>query len=148
MSLLNYTTKIKAEKTASEVTSILVRSGARQIMSEYDSNGKASGISFSLTTPDGVRGFTLPINSEPIAKILCADPAARSYLKPTPADHARNVAWRIIKDWLEAQMALIETNMVTFEQVMLPYMRTMDGGTFYEAYLQGVGTKALTTGEA
>jgi hypothetical protein len=147
VSLLNYTTKIKAEKTAGEVTRILVRGGARQIMNEFDAGGNASGVSFSITTPDGIRGFTLPINYKPVEKILAADPVASRFGGNEKETHARNVAWRIVKDWLEAQMALIETNMVTFEQVMLPYMRAVDGGTFYEAYLHGEGTKALTQGE-
>jgi hypothetical protein len=139
MSLLNYSTTVKAEKTAGEVTQILVKGGARQIMSEYDAEGAVSAISFSVMTPRGFNGFTLPVDWKPVLKIL-NDDSKVPYSKKTN-EHARNVAWRIIKDWLEAQMALIETSMVTFEQVMLPYMRSVDGQTFYEAYLQGQGTQ-------
>ena len=143
MSLLNYTTSVKSAKTIGEVTQLLIKGGARQIMSEFDVNGEATGITFSVATPLGVRGFTLPVNAEPVRLILQED--SNPSLRPshrTP-EHARNVAWRIIKDWLEAQLALIETEMVTFDQVMLPYMRSIDGGTFYESYIAGVGTKAL-----
>jgi hypothetical protein len=45
---------------------------------------------------------------------------------------ARRVAWRITKDWLDAQLALIETEMVPLEQVMLPYMTTDSGQTVFE----------------
>lgn len=139
MSLLNYSTTIKAAKTASEITQILVKGGARQIMSEFDAEGNASGISFSTMTADGVRGFSLPVNAEPVLRILKKDPKVPQRLKTS--EQAANVAWRIMKDWLEAQMALIATEMVTIDQVMLPYMRTIDGGTFYDSYRQGLGTQ-------
>jgi hypothetical protein len=35
-------------------------------------------------------------------------------------DQAVRVSWRIIKDWVEAQMALVETQMVTTAQVFCP----------------------------
>jgi len=140
MSLLNYTTTIKATKTAHEVTQILVKGGARQIMSEFDSEGTPSGITFSIQTPEGVRGFTLPVNAKPVEMVMRKDSKIPQRLKTS--EQAHNVAWRIMKDWVEAQMALVETQMVTFDQVMLPYMRTVQGGTFYDAYLNGVGTQA------
>lgn len=139
MSLLNYTTTIKAARTAHEVTQILVKGGARQIMSEYDEEGAVSGLTFSVVTAQGVRGFTLPVNWLPVLTILNKDPRVPNTKKTN--DHARNVAWRIIKDWVEAQMALVETGMVTMEQVMLPYMRSIDGGTFYDEYVAGIGTQ-------
>ena len=135
MSLLNYSTTIKAAKTVSEVTQILVKGGARQIMSEFDNEGNASGVSFSVMTSDGVRGFSLPVNAEPVLRILKKDPKVPQRLKTL--EQAHNVAWRIMKDWLEAQMALIATEMVTIDQVMLPYMRTIDGGTVYDLYKAG-----------
>lgn len=46
---------------------------------------------------------------------------------------AARVGWRILKDWIEAQLALIETGMVTIEQVFLPYVQNDKGQTLYEA---------------
>ena len=43
------------------------------------------------------------------------------------------VAWRILKDWVEAQLALIETGMVSVEQVFLPYCQSGNGETLFEA---------------
>jgi hypothetical protein len=44
------------------------------------------------------------------------------------------VAWRIIKDWVEAQMAILESQMVQMEEIFLPYMVNRQGQTFFEAY--------------
>lgn len=42
---------------------------------------------------------------------------------------AVRTAWRIVKDWVEAQMALVETRMVTTQEVFLPYAVMRDGRT-------------------
>jgi hypothetical protein len=46
------------------------------------------------------------------------------------------VAWRVLKDWLEAQLALIEAGVADMSQVMLPYMRGDDGLTVWQRYLE------------
>ena len=45
---------------------------------------------------------------------------------------AERVAWRILKDWVEAQMALLDIGMVRFEEIFLPYIETKNGRTVYE----------------
>ena len=50
---------------------------------------------------------------------------------------ARRTAWRNIKDWLDAQMALIETEQVKLEEIFLPYMTDGSGKTLYEYMKEG-----------
>ena len=50
-------------------------------------------------------------------------------------EQAKRVAWRIVKDWVEAQLAIIETQMVKPEQVFLPYAITQTGETLYETVI-------------
>ncbi|GAI93622.1 unnamed protein product, partial [marine sediment metagenome] len=49
---------------------------------------------------------------------------------------AVRIAWRIVKDWTQAQAAIIETEMVKTEQVFLPYAITKDGQTVYDLFEQ------------
>ena len=49
---------------------------------------------------------------------------------------ATRTSWRILKDWVEAQMALLETGMVTMDEIFLPYMLS-GGQTFYQALVAG-----------
>lgn len=37
-----------------------------------------------------------------------------------------------LKDWVEAQMALLDIEMVRFEEIFLPYIQTETGQTVYE----------------
>lgn len=47
---------------------------------------------------------------------------------------AERVAWRVIKDWIAAQLAIVETQMVELDQVMLPYLHVDGDRTLYESY--------------
>jgi hypothetical protein len=144
MSILNYTTTVSVARTLGEVTELLVKAGARQIMTEFNDDAAPSGLTFTINTAQGLRMFTLPVEMDAVERMLSGD--GNSRVKKT-RDQAERVAWRIMKDWLEAQLALIETEMVTVDQVLLPFMRTVDGDTFYQHYVKGVGTEpALAAG--
>lgn len=132
MPLLNYTTSVPVSRTLSQVHGLLIEAGARAIMTEYDEDRKASGMSFAVQTPFGQQGYTLPVRTERVLAVLVRDGVGPKYRTP---EHAERVGWRILKDWLEAQLALLSTEMVTLDQVMLPYMRGDDGRTVYELYL-------------
>ena len=43
MPLLNYTTKVPAEKTATEIMALLLRKGATQVMMEFGPEGQPVG---------------------------------------------------------------------------------------------------------
>lgn len=49
-------------------------------------------------------------------------------------EQAERTAWRTVKDWLEAQMALMKTRQVAFEQVFLPYAIVDGDRTMFEVY--------------
>lgn len=42
------------------------------------------------------------------------------------------MAWRILKDWVEVQMALLDMKMVQFEEIFMPYIEINNGQTLYE----------------
>lgn len=141
MPLLNYTTTVPASRTVAQITEILARSGAQQILTRYD-GGRAVGVAFAIEAPHGLANYTLPVDVAAVAQVMRRDAPPRF---KTP-EQAERVAWRIMKDWIEAQIALISTRMVSFDQVMLPYMATASGQTVYEVYRDQ--QLALTAGEA
>lgn len=55
----------------------------------------------------------------------------KSGIKAT-REQAEKVAWRILKDWVEVQMALIDIGMVQFEEVFMPYIEVDNGQTIYQ----------------
>lgn len=140
--LLNYTTTVAASRTIGQVQGLLVEAGARSVMTNYDEVGRATGIAFSIVTMHGPRSFMLPIAPERVEAVLKRERVKPHYQTP---EQAERIAWRIVKDWLEAQLAIIRTEMVTLDQVMLPYMTGALGRSVYELYVDE--QLALTTGE-
>ena len=128
MPLLNYTTKVNTHTTIGEIQEQLVKHGARKIMQDYDDAGHITALTFCIETPSGIRGIRLPANAEAVHQVL-----TRQRVK-CDRGQAERVAWRIVKDWVEAQMAILESEMVQMDQIFLPYMVNDQGQTFFNAY--------------
>lgn len=133
--LLNYTTSVPVARSVTEVTQRLVSAGAGQITTDYNRAGQAVGITFRTETPHGPRTFSIPVNADRVRAVLELEGVEGRYRTP---EHSARVAWRIVKDWIEAQLAIIRSEMVTLDQVMLPYMQSTDGRTVYELYRENL----------
>jgi len=146
MALLNYTTTIAASKTISEMQTLLAAAGADSIAVHYV-DGTASGLTFSLRTKYGPQLFTLPVDVAAVQKVLGKQrPTSMSQTKFYSPEHAERVAWRVAKTWLEAQLAIVQVQMATIDQVMLPYMHVGPNLTMYAAYQDKQDVLALTDG--
>ena len=101
-----------------------------------------------METPHGLLPFKLPINVDPVYQLLLSakrqpwgldqDGKARVYAQ------AERTAWRIVREWVHAQVTLIQTQMVTVTEVFMPYM-LMGERTAYQMLMDG-GMPALTEG--
>lgn len=139
---LNYTTTIPVERTLSEVQAMLGRSGAAAVATTYE-DGAPSGVQFILRLSGAEHAYTLPVDVDAMHRALLAAEkrgdfrgnrkAAGAFSSP---EHARRVAWRVVKDWLEAQLALIAAGQARVEQVMLPYLRVDADRTLYDAWVE------------
>lgn len=149
---LNYTTAIPVAKTVGEVQHLLAAAGADAVMVRYTER-QPTAVSFALRTPHGDRQFTLPINVDGVHRLLVERHRSGRIkahvgkgLIASP-EHAARVAWRVAKDWLEAQLAIIDAQMATLDQVMLPYLQVEGDLTLYEVYRQHEA-RALPAGAA
>jgi hypothetical protein len=136
--VLNYTTGIQADKTIGEIQKILAEAGAARIAVDYE-DGRPSGVTFGLTTVHGPRLFTLPVDVSAMQRLIQREWNAgklRSKGKSVmlSREQAERVAWRIVKDWLAAQMALVAADQASIDQVMLPYVHVDHNKTLYAAY--------------
>lgn len=148
MSLLNYTTSIAAEKTAAEIQMKLAKAKAQAVMCEYDSAGVMCAMSFRIVTQHGLLSFRLPANTAGVYRAIVKDSKIPKRLKTQ--QQAANVAWRVLKDWIEAQLAIVEAEMAHMAEVFLPYAQGGNGQTLYAA-MEKKGFSALahkTDGES
>jgi hypothetical protein len=141
MAILNYTTSISTEKTAAEIQKKLAMAKAQAVLCEYDDEAVMCAMSFRIMTPHGLIFFRLPANTQGVFKALKADKKVPKRLKTK--EQAANVAWRILKDWVEAQLAIVDAEMADMTEVFLPYAQGQDGRTMYQA-IEDTGFKALT----
>lgn len=132
MPIKNYTTKIEVFVSVGEIQGALATHGARKIMVDYDTKGEPMAISFVLETARGLQGFILPVVVEGVLEVF-----KKQKLK-VDIEQASRTAWRNIRDWVLAQMALIESCGIPADQVFLPYLSDTNGRTLYEIYCSGV----------
>jgi hypothetical protein len=127
--IANYTTTVTALKSIGEIQGMLVAHGAKHILIDYE-NEEPVGLAFIIGTPHGDMPFRLPANIDRVQAVL----NRQRVRSGVPKDMASRVAWRILKDWIRAQTAILETEMVSIDQVFLPYLQVgKDKKTLYDA---------------
>lgn len=146
------TTEISPEKTISEIEAVLIQYGANAVLKEY-SGGAIEAVSFRIKVGPNDIPFRLPCRWKAIASVFEKRKAGKWHYtlsaktKQRCADHGRRVAWRQILRWVQAQMALVETEMVKVEEVFFPYIQTRGGQTLYELQAPTIGMIPERTGE-
>lgn len=132
MAILNYSTTVDSFKTVAEIEHILVKHKAKSIMKNYDGES-ITGLSFLIDNGVQQIPVRMPVRIEECLKVMQKEKKdnPRSGIKVT-REQAEKVAWRILKDWVEAQMALLDIQMVSFEEIFLPYIEVGEGQTIYE----------------
>jgi len=131
MPIANYSTTVTALKSIGEIQGILVAHGAKHILMDYENN-EPVGLAFVVATSFGDLPFKLPSNIERVHAVLKKQRVRTN----VPRDMAVRVAWRILKDWVRAQMAILETEMVSIEQIFLPYMQDNSGRILFDIMIE------------
>ena len=133
MALLNYTTAVEAVRTVEEIQRILVAHGARSVLIDYADDGSVKALAFKVAAPQGELAIRLPVDPEATLKVLTRQyNAGKIPRRLVSHPQAVRVAWRIVKEWVAAQLAILETEMVKMEQIFLAYVITNDGRTVFE----------------
>jgi len=158
MFLKNYTSNVPVIQTLLRIEQALIRCGVSGITKEYaNTEGKIAAVTFHIQMPSGKdMVIRLPANEEQALNAFWHDYVGEdkltsdgqrvmsSYKKKRREDfrqQAERTAWKLVQDWVEVQMSLIQMQQVEWMQVFLPYV--WDGSqTFYDR-LKGEGFKQL-----
>lgn len=130
MKLVNYTTKVEPEQTIAEIQRMLSDYGVSAMMTEYEGK-QVSAVSFKMVHNGREFPFRMPCNWRGVYEVLKGPEYSRIPVKDKETQAPR-VAWRILHEWIRAQLSLVEVNMVTIPQVFLPYTIMRDGRTLSE----------------
>ena len=128
--LKNYTTTIPIEKTIQEIEQILAKFGARSIYKMYDTNGEPTGLAFEVMVNEKPLGFKLPMRNDKVFQVFKNQNVEPRYKN---MDQAKRTGWRIIKDWIDSQTAMMNVELVKLEEVFLPFLYDKKSDkTFFE----------------
>lgn len=141
MPIKNYTTKVPAVQTVGEIQGLLAAHGARKVMMDYSDNGTVEAVTFGLMLNGSMAGFKIDARPSGVAAVMKKDG-----IKCDSAQ-AERIAWRNVKDWIAAQLALVETEQATMEQVFLPYLLNGEK-TLYQKLSEASFQPMLTEGDA
>lgn len=131
MPIKNYTTKIDVYTSLGEIQGALARNGASKVMIDYN-GAKPEAVTFGIVCPDGrTVGFRL------VARVEGVENTFRRQKVRADREQAERTAWRNVRDWVMAQMAMIESEQAELDELFLQRMLGDGGRTLYEVYKDG-----------
>jgi hypothetical protein len=95
--------------------------------------GRIEALQFLLRIKNQDVAFSLPVNWRKFQRVLQLHEVRRW----EEEEYVYRVAWRNIRDWVMAQLALYETEIVDMPQVFLPFATDAKGQTRYEKMVEG-----------
>lgn len=129
MFLKNYTSSVAVSITIGRIESTLIRCGVKGITKEYDGKGGVIAIMFHLPGDRNDLAIRLPADEQKAQdafwKDYCdshPDEWKRKKTRGTFKDQAARTAWKLIQDWVEVQMSLIQMQQAEYIQVFMPYI--------------------------
>jgi hypothetical protein len=128
----NYTSKVSPEQSVAEIETLLVRSGARGITKDY-AQGEVVSITFLIETGELPVQIRLPANPSAVLAVLRKKVRnlTAHKLKQLEAQ-AKRTAWRLMLDWVQVQLSLIEMHQAEIRQVFMPYIVNAQGESLYQ----------------
>jgi hypothetical protein len=143
----NYTSSVPADRSVSYIERKLVAHSARQIMKQYGTEGELAGIYFLIQTGDGEIAYRLPAKVDRVRESL-RDKIRRPRKGTLERlnQQAERTAWKLLADWVDVQLSLIELGQAEFLEIFLPYVYDpAKQETFFERIKAG-GYKLLPQG--
>lgn len=138
-------TSIAVERTIADIEKCLSKYGVTAMLKEY-TGGEIESLSFKIKRGQVDIPIQLPCRWIAIFEFLrkrsrMSDWSLANDRSPTNQKRiknlqlkARQVAWRQVFRWVQAQLAMVDTEMVTVDEVFFPYIQTRNGQTVYELH--------------
>lgn len=147
MAIKNYTSTVPVSNSISRIEHRIAQAGASHIAKSYKDE-RPTGMIFQIDVNSFPMTFKLPAKSDNVYKYL------RNQRKRPPTKiqddklklQADRTAWKILFDWIDIQVSLIELDQAEAIEVFLPY--AYDGNqdqTLFDK-MKSNNFKLLTTG--
>lgn len=156
--LKNYTSTVPVSETIRRIEAVLIRCCVSGITKEYGPTAQVSALRFEIGDSPKV-SIRLPVDRDRALDALWMNYVNGDSLSPSGElisynsnphkkkkksdfrDQAERTAWKIMQDWVEVQMSMIQMKQADTLEVFLPYV--WDGRTTVYGRLKESGFKAL-----
>lgn len=130
----NYTSSVPAFRSVQHIEDKLSAYGIKNIIKSYGTNKELVGVCFIINENGEEIAFKLPARVEECEKILSrrVKKLHKSTLKRI-REQSERTAWKLLSDWVDVQMSLIEIGQAEMLQIFLPYVYCPETDqTFFE----------------
>lgn len=136
--LKNYTSSVPANRSVSHIEECLVKHGAQSVVKQYGEDMRLVAVSFFIGISGKLIPFRLPAKVSQVEKVLRTGvKRPRKGTLEKLREQSERTAWKIISDWVDAQMALVELQQADIGEVFMPYMWSEKlGQSFYQISLE------------
>jgi len=145
--LKNYSSSVPAVQSIAWIERRLAHHKASQILKEYDPECRVVSIAFIVLINGTKFPFKLPARVYECEKVLMARVRRpRGDTVKRVKEQAERTAWKILADWVDVQMAMIELSQVDFMEVFLSYLYDPAKKQTYFEMLKEKGFQKLLPG--
>jgi hypothetical protein len=119
----NYTSDTPAVRSVNHIEQSLVENKAKSIMKTYGPDGTLTAIAFIMPTNGQELPFKLPARIDRVEKALLKKvirPRKETFLRIK--QQAERTAWKILADWVDIQMSIVELDQAEMSEVFMPYL--------------------------
>lgn len=161
MFLKNYTSNVPVSQTIARIEKVLIQCGVARIAKDYGIGGDVVAIQFVIQPGDGAPEMLvrLPADKEKAQQALwldyvdgdnlnqkgdgfaCSWSQRKKKSKKDFAEQGERTAWKIIQDWVEIQLSMIQLNQAEYREVFMPYI--WDGHSTIFQKVKANGYRAL-----
>ncbi len=142
MPILNYSTKIDCWKTVGEIQQILAKHNISHSSIKTE-NQLPVALTFTIMYKNYPLNFILPCNHAGVLGVFKKD---KKIPKTSHTqEQALRTAWRIIKDWVASQLAIVESEQTQLQIIFMPWMVNEKGETLAQKMFEGEGYKRLNS---
>jgi len=147
MPIKNYTSTVAVPKSIAKIEYRLAQAGALSIAKSYE-DGRPIGMVFQINVNNVPMVFKLPAKSDRVYQYLRKQP--KRIPTKTQLENIRmqadRTAWKILSDWIDIQVSLIELEQAEPVEIFFPYLYdAASDQTLYEKAKE-TGFKQLTSG--
>ena len=134
---------VAADKSIGLIEKKLVENGATDNPKSYDPQGTLYSMQFRRLANGRFISYELPANIMGVYHYLNSQRKGRvtELQKKSDMEQAQRTAWKLIYEWVDMQMTMVNLQQMEFEQIFLPQMivagENGTGKTTYQAMKDG-----------